>query len=60
VWSVPSDRRSLRLLFGLACVHVDDPDRVALGAAGIEAVYRSAAHQLSTTVAVFRFGRRVA
>lgn len=60
VWTVPCDRRSLRVLFGLACVHVDVPEPSALAAAGVGAVYRSAAHQLSTTVAVFRFGRRVA
>lgn len=59
VWSVPCDRRTLRMFFGLACVHADVPDVHALAAAGVVAVYRSAPHQLSTTVAVFRFGRRV-
>jgi len=64
-WTVPCGPRALRVLFGLACVHVDiDVDNrqdIArlVSASGIDAVFRATPQQLSTTVAVFRWGRRV-
>lgn len=59
-WTVPCGPRALRVLFGLACVHADEADPRLLAASGIDAVFRAAPQQLSTTVAVFRWGRRVA
>lgn len=59
-WTVPCGPRALRVVFGLACVHAEVPDARQLRASGIDAVFRSTPKQLSTTVAVFRWGRRVA
>lgn len=59
-WTIPCGPRELRVLFSLAAVHEPEPDARALGERGIDAVYRSAQQQLSTTVTVFRWGRRVA
>jgi hypothetical protein len=60
-WTIPCGPRALRLLFGLACVHADEHelDPHPLRASGIGAVFRARPQQLSTTVAVFRWGRRV-
>ena len=58
-WTVPCSPRALRVLFGLACVHEAEPDSRLLNASGIDAVFRAKPQQLSTTVAVFRWGRRV-
>ncbi|MGO9960722.1 MAG: hypothetical protein ACLP50_32885 [Solirubrobacteraceae bacterium] len=58
-WTIPCGPRELRVLFSLATVHDPDPDARALRERGIDAVFRSHPQQLSTTVAVFRWGRRV-
>lgn len=58
-WTIPCGPRALRVLFGLACVHVDVPEARLVSASGIDAVFRATPQQLSTTVAVFRWGRRV-
>ncbi len=58
-WRIPCGPRALRVLFGLACVHVEEPDHSLVGDSGIDAVFRAKPQQLSTTVAVFRWGRRV-
>lgn len=58
-WTIPCGPRALRVLFGLACVHQSTPDARLLRASGIDAVFRAKPQQLSTTVAVFRWGRRV-
>jgi hypothetical protein len=59
-WTFPCRLRELRALFTLASVHETEPDAPALRMRGIDAVFRSSPQQLSTTVAVFRWGRRVA
>jgi len=59
-WSVPCGPKALRVLLGLASIHVSHPKPEALRATGIDAVFRAAPQQLSTTVSVFRWGRRVA
>lgn len=59
-WTIPCDLRMLRAVYSFAEVHRDQPPREVLRARGIEAVFRSAPQQLSTTVAVFRWGERVA
>lgn len=59
-WTTACGARTLRVLFGLACVHEPRPVPRLLEAAGIDAVFRATPTQLSTTVAVFRWGRRVA
>jgi hypothetical protein len=58
-WTVSCGLRELRVLFSLATVHDAEPDARALRERGVDAVYRSRPQQLSTTVAVFRWGRRV-
>jgi hypothetical protein len=58
-WTISCGPRELRVLFSLATVHDPDPDARALRERGIDAVFRSHPQQLSTTVAVFRWGRRV-
>lgn len=58
-WRFPCDARSLRVLFGLAVVHEPTPTLERLAAAGIDGVFRAAPQALSTTVSVFRWGRRV-
>ncbi|MBA2347213.1 MAG: hypothetical protein H0V81_02870 [Solirubrobacterales bacterium] len=59
-WTFPCDARSLRVLYGLAMVHEASPTRERLAAAGIDGVFRATPQALSTTVSVFRWGRRVA
>lgn len=59
-WTTPCALRALRAVFSFAEVYAERPDAAKLRARGVEAVYRSAPVQLSTTVAVFRWGRRVA
>jgi hypothetical protein len=59
-WTMPCGLVELRVLFALAAVHEPQPDAHALRARGIDGVYRSRSQQLSTTVAVFRWGHRVA
>jgi len=59
-WTIPCSARALRVLFGLATIHEPVPDPRRLEAAGIDAVFRATPQALSTTVAVFRWGRRVA
>jgi hypothetical protein len=59
-WTIACRLRELRALFTLASVHATEPDAPSLRTRGIDAVYRSRPQQLSTTVAVFRWGRRVA
>ena len=58
-WTIPCGWRELRVLFSLAAVHDPVPNPAALRQRGIDAVFRSGPQQLSTTVAVFRWGRRV-
>lgn len=58
-WTIPCGLRELRVLFSLATVHDSEPNAGALRDRGIDAVFRSRPHQLSTTVAVFRWGRQV-
>lgn len=58
-WTISCGLRELRVLFSLATVHDPEPDARALRERGIDAVFRSRPQQLSTTVAVFRWGRRV-
>lgn len=59
-WTIACGLRELRMLFSLATVHDPEPDPRTLRERGVDAVFRSRPHQLSTTVAVFRWGRRVA
>jgi len=59
-WTIPCRARALRALFGLAAIHEPVPDPRRLEAAGIDAVFQATPQALSTTVAVFRWGRRVA
>lgn len=59
-WTMACGPRELRAVYSLATVHAAVPDAPALRARGVDAVFRSAPEQLSTTVAVFRWGRRVA
>lgn len=58
-WRFPCEARSLRVLFGLAMVHEASPTRERLAATGIDGVFRATPQALSTTVSVFRWGRRV-
>jgi hypothetical protein len=60
-WSISCGLSELRAAFGMRDIHASPSgmDAGALRLRGITAVYRSAPHQLSTTVAVFRWGRRV-
>lgn len=60
VWSTPCDLPMLRAVFGLAEVHAEVPDVAALAARGLSAVYRADAVPLSSMVAVYRWGRRIA
>jgi hypothetical protein len=59
-WTMPCGARALRVVFGLSCIHASRPEPVQLRASGIDAVFRATPQQLSTTVAVFRWGRRIA
>lgn len=59
-WEIPVGLRALRSLFCLDAIHVEVPNRRALSLRGITAVYRAHAVQLSTMVAVYRWGREVA
>ena len=59
-WTISCGVKELRVLFSLASVHDPEPDARALRERGVDAVFRSRPQQLSTTVAVFRWGRRVA
>lgn len=59
-WTIDCGPRALRVLFGLAAVHEELPDRRVLEASGVDAAYRATPQPLSTTVSVFRWGRRVA
>jgi hypothetical protein len=58
-WTISCGLKELRVLFSLASVHASEPDAHALRERGIDAVFRSRPQQLSTTVAVFRWGQRV-
>jgi hypothetical protein len=59
-WRFPVDLDGLRALSSLADVHADRPDSELLRAFGIDAVYRARAVELSSMVAVYRWGERVA
>jgi hypothetical protein len=59
-WRFPVDLDGLRILFSLAEIHADEPDGDMLRAYGIDAVYRARAVELSSMVAVYRWGERVA
>lgn len=58
-WTIPCGIRELRALFCLAALHAVEPDGDALRRRGIDAVYRARPQALSTTVAVYRWGRRI-
>jgi hypothetical protein len=58
-WTISCGVTELRALFSLATVHDAEPNARALRDRGIDAVFRSRPQQLSTTVAVFRWGRQV-
>jgi len=60
VWRVPVGLRALRSLFCLDAIHTEAPESEALGKRGIAAVYRARAVELSTMVAVYRWGTQVA
>jgi hypothetical protein len=60
VWRVPVGLRALRSLFCLDAIHAANPDLKALSARGVTAVYRARAVELSTMVAVYRWGQQVA
>lgn len=59
-WRFPVDLDGLRALYSLAEVHAEQPDAELLRAFGIDAVYRTRAVELSSMVAVYRWGERVA
>lgn len=58
-WTIPLDVAGLRAYFRLDGIHADQPD-LALAQRGVTAVYRADAVPINTTVAVFRWGKRVA
>jgi len=58
-WTISCGLTELRVLFSLAAVHDPAPDARTLRERGIDAVFRSRPQELSTTVSVFRWGRRV-
>jgi len=60
LWRVPVGLRALRSLFCLDAIHVDVPEVEALSRRGITAVYRARTVELSTMVAVYRWGQQVA
>lgn len=60
VWRVPVGLRALRSLFCLDAIHTEEPQLEALAPRGITAVYRARAVELSTMVAVYRWGQQVA
>lgn len=60
LWHIPVGLRALRSLFCLDAIHAEGPDAVNLEIRGITAVYRARALDLSTMVAVYRWGRQVA
>lgn len=59
-WSFPVDVDGLRILLSLAEIHAEQPDGDTLRRYGIGAVYRARAVELSSMVAVYRWGERVA
>lgn len=58
-WTIPCGLGELRTLFSLAAVQDAEPDRRCLRARGVDQVFRSQPHKLSTTVAVFRWGKPI-
>ena len=58
-WTIPCRLSELRVLYSLASVHEPEPELRALRERGIDAVFRSVPHKLSTTVSVFRAGDRI-
>lgn len=60
VWQIPVGLRALRSLFCLDAIHLEEPDAARLSVRGISAVYRARAVELSTMVAVYRWGLQVA
>lgn len=59
-WRFPVDLDGLCTLFSLAEIHDDEPHGDTLRSYGIDAVYRVRAVELSSMVAVYRWGERVA
>ena len=59
-WTFAAGPRALRALFSFAAIHDQSPDVRVLRARGVDAVFRSESKKISTTVSVFRWGRRVA
>lgn len=59
-WRVPARRDALRSLLTWSEIHEERLDIDRLSARGVDAVYRTRAVPLSTMVAVFRWGERVA
>jgi len=60
LWRIPVGLRALRSLFCLEAIHVETPEAEALSHRGVAAVYRARAVELSTMVAVYRWGEQVA
>lgn len=59
IWTISLDVPGLRAVFSQDGIHADLPD-ASLARRGIAAVYRADAVPINTTVAVFRWGQRVA
>lgn len=59
-WRFPASLDGLQMLFSLPEIHAERPDDETLRAYGIDAVYRARAVELSSRVAVYRWGERVA
>lgn len=59
-WRVPAGLAAVRSLLGWRELHEEEPNLQRLTARGVDAVYRARAVPLSTMVAVFRWGERVA
>ena len=59
VWTIPLNVTGLRAYFSLAGIHAERTD-LDFAQRGIAAVYRADAVPINTTVAVFRWGKRVA
>ena len=59
-WRFAVELDGLRVLLSLAELHADEPDGELLRGYGIDAIYRARAVELSSMVAVYRWGERVA
>jgi len=59
IWTVECGVSELRVIFAWEEVHAETPRQAVLAVRGVEAVYRASLQKISTTVEVFRWGRRV-